>query len=67
LQICCECQQFPIVAAGIFNGEEVDIQKPLFGDGKVEFIAINTEEGMRAFERSLLFLFIVATGRFVRS
>jgi uridine kinase len=52
--------KFPIVA-GIFNGEEVDIQKPLFGDGKVEFIAVNTEEGMRAFERSLLFLFIVAT------
>ena len=48
------------VAVGIFNGEEIDLQKPLHADGKVAFIAINTEAGMRTYERSLLFLFLVA-------
>ena len=47
------------VAVGIFNGEEIDLQKPLHADGKVAFIAINTEAGMRTYERSLLFLFLV--------
>lgn len=52
--------KYPVVA-GIFNGEEIDLQKPLHEDGKVDFVAINTEEGMRTYERSLLFLFLVAT------
>jgi uridine kinase len=36
-------------------------RKPLHEDGTINFVAINTEEGMRTYERSLLFLFLVAT------
>ncbi len=48
------------VVEGIFNGVGTDLQKPLFRDGKVDFIKLDTEEGMRVYVRSLLFLFLVA-------
>jgi uridine kinase len=47
--------QSPIVE-GIFNGIGTDLQKPVFENGTVDFITLDTEEGMR----SLLFLFLVA-------
>ena len=50
----------PIVEA-IYNGETVDLQRPLTADGTVEFVEVNTPEGMRVYVRTLLFLFLVAT------
>lgn len=60
----CQMQRFTFTyppAAGIFNGEEIDLQKPLKEDGQVSFLPINTDEGLRIYERTLMFLFIVAT------
>lgn len=51
--------QSPIVE-GIFNGIGTDLQKPVFENGTVDFITLDTEEGMRVYVRSLLFLFLVA-------
>lgn len=49
----------PIVE-GIFQGVGTDLQKQLWEDGSVDFIQRDTEEGMRVYVRSLLFLFLVA-------
>lgn len=49
----------PIVE-GIFNGEAVDLQKNLYQDGTVDFIEVNTEEGMRVYTRTLLFMLLTA-------
>ena len=51
--------QSPIVE-GIFNGIGTDLQKPVFENGTVDFITLDTGEGMRVYVRSLLFLFLVA-------
>ena len=51
--------QSPIVE-GIFNGIGTDLQKPVFENGTVDFITLDTEEGRRVYVRSLLFLFLVA-------
>ena len=45
--------QSPIVE-GIFNGIGTDLQKPVFENGTVDFITLDTEEGMRVYVRSLL-------------
>lgn len=49
----------PIVE-GIFNGEAADLQKPLYKDGDVAFTEMNSEEGMRIYVRTLLFIFLTA-------
>ena len=49
--------QSPIVE-GIFNGIGTDLQKPVFENGTVDFITLDTEEGMRVYVRSLLFLLV---------
>lgn len=49
----------PIVE-GVFNGEAVDLQKPLYTDGTVDFIEVNTAEGMRTYTRTLLFMLLAA-------
>ncbi len=49
----------PIVE-GIFNGECCDLQRPLTEDGTVDFIEVNSEEGMRVYVRTLLFIFLTA-------
>ena len=46
------------VVMGIFNGEGVDLQKPLYIDGEAGFVSWDTEEGNRVYVRSLLFLFL---------
>lgn len=51
------------VVEGIFNNEAVDLQKPLYGDGTIGFIEVNTEEGMRVYTRTLLFMLLVSTQR----
>ena len=45
--------QSPIVE-GIFNGIGTDLQKPVFENGTVDFITLDTEEGMRVYVRSLV-------------
>lgn len=45
---------------GIFNGEVVDLQKSIYQDGIVDFIEINTAEGMRVYTRTLLFMLLTA-------
>lgn len=50
----------PIIE-GVFNGEAYDLQKPLLKNGSVDFIEINTAEGMRTYTRTLLFMLLVAT------
>ena len=52
--------QSPIVE-GIFNGIGTDLQKPVFENGTVDFITLDTEEGMRVYVRSLLFLCLLYT------
>ncbi len=52
----------PIVE-GIYNGEGWDLQRPLTADGTVNFVEMNSEEGMRIYVRTLLFLFLVAAKR----
>ena len=52
----------PIVE-GIFNNEAVDLQRPLTEDGAVDFIEVNTEEGMRVYTRTLLFMLLVIAKR----
>ena len=49
----------PIVES-IFNGEAVDLQKRLYADGVVDFIEVDSAEGMRTYTRTLLFLLLVA-------
>lgn len=48
------------VVEGVFNGEAVDLQRPLTADGKVSFIELDTEEGMRVYVRTLLFMLLAA-------
>lgn len=49
------------VVEGIFNNEAIDLQKPLYEDGEVGFVEVNTEEGMRVYTRTLLFMLLVST------
>ena len=49
----------PIVEA-IYNGEAIDLQRPLTADGTVDFVEVNTPEGMRVYVRTLLFIFLAA-------
>ena len=49
------------VVEGIFNNEAIDLQKPLYEDGCIGFIEVNTEEGMRVYTRTLLFMLLVST------
>ena len=51
------------VVEGIFNNEAIDLQKPLFEDGSIDFIEVNTEEGMRVYTRTLLFMLLVSAKR----
>ena len=51
------------VVEGIFNNEAIDLQKPLFEDGSIDFIEMNTEEGMRVYTRTLLFMLLVSAKR----
>lgn len=46
---------------GIFNGEAVDLQKNIYQDGTVDFIEVNTEEGMRVYMRTLLFMLLTTS------
>ncbi len=48
------------VIEGVFNGEAVDLQKPLTENGSVDFIEINSTEGMRVYTRTLLFMMLRA-------
>ena len=50
----------PLVEA-IYNGEAIDLQRPLDIDGTVAFIEVNTPEGMRVYVRTLLFMLLAAT------
>ena len=52
----------PIVE-GIFNNEAVDLQKPFYEDGTLGFIEVNTEEGMRVYTRTILFMLLVTAKR----
>lgn len=47
----------PIVE-GILDGVPIDLQEPLTHGGRVEFLEMNTEEGMRVYLRSLLFMLL---------
>ena len=49
------------VVEGVFNNEAIDLQKPLYEDGEIGFVEVNTEEGMRVYTRTLLFMLLVAT------
>ena len=53
------------VVEGIFNNEAIDLQKPLYEDGEIGFIEVNTEEGMRVYTRTLLFMLLVSAKSFV--
>ena len=50
----------PIVEATL-DGMPIDLQAPLTKGGKVEFIEMNTEEGMRIYLRTLLCVLISTT------
>jgi uridine kinase len=52
-----------LIVSSTYNGELIDLQYELTEDGKLNFIELNTEEGMRVYVRSLLFLFIVAVSK----
>ena len=49
------------VVEGIFNNEAIDLQKPLYEDGSIGFIEVNTESGMRVYTRTLLFMLLACT------
>ncbi|MEG0798689.1 MAG: nucleoside kinase [Acidaminococcaceae bacterium] len=49
----------PIVE-GMIDGVGKDLQTPLTANCSVDFIELNTDEGMRVYVRSLLYLFITA-------
>ena len=51
------------VVEGIFNNEASDLQKPLYEDGEIGFVEVTTEEGMRVYTRTLLFMLLVCTKR----
>lgn len=48
------------IAEGVFNGVAFSLQQKIPGDGTVDFIPIDSDEGMRVYVRSLTFLCIVA-------
>lgn len=47
----------PIVE-GILDGMPLDLQAPLTHGGRVDFLEMDTEEGMRIYLRTLLFIFL---------
>lgn len=52
----------PIVE-GLFNNKAVDLQRPIYDDGTVDFIEVNDEQGMRVYTRTLLFMALTAARR----
>ncbi len=52
----------PIVE-GLFNNKAVDLQRPLYENGNVDFIEVNNEQGMRVYTRTLLFMALTAARR----
>lgn len=52
-----------LIVSSTYNGELRDLQYELTESGKLNFIELNTEEGMRVYVRSLLFLFVVAVAK----
>lgn len=52
-----------LIVSSTYNSELRDLQYELTEDGKLNFIELNTEEGMRVYVRSLLFLFVVAISK----
>ena len=48
------------LAVGIFNGLEYSLHFKITEDGSVDFIPLNSVEGMRAFVRSITFVCVVA-------
>ncbi|EJW95979.1 threonyl-tRNA synthetase, partial [gut metagenome] len=52
----------PIVE-GLFNNKAVDLQRPIYDDGVVDFIEVNDEQGMRVYTRTLLFMALTAAQR----
>ena len=52
--------QSPIVEATL-NGKPIDLQTPLTHGGKVGFLEMNTEEGMRIYLRTLLCMLVATT------
>lgn len=54
--------QSPVVE-GVYNGVACDLQRPLDKDGTVDFIEVNTAEGMRVYVRTLLLVFLAAAKR----
>ena len=48
------------LAAAVLNGQEYSLRQPVLEDGEVDFIPLQSVEGMRAFVRSLTFVCIVA-------
>lgn len=51
------------IAEGVIDGLGHNLQREIHHDAAIDFIEIDSEEGMRVFVRSLLFLFIVVTNR----
>lgn len=45
---------------GVVNGRAIDLQRPLQESGPIDFIEVNTEEGMRVYIRTLIFMLEVA-------
>ena len=48
------------LAAGVFNGQEYSLSYRVTEDGEVDFIPMNSVEGMRAFVRTIIFVCDVA-------
>ena len=48
------------LAAAVLNGQEYSLRQPVLEEGDVDFILLNSVEGMRAFARSITFVCIVA-------
>ena len=48
------------LAAAVLNGQEYSLRQPVLEEGEVDFILLNSVEGMRAFARSITFVCIVA-------
>ena len=48
------------IAEAVFNGMACSLQQKIPADGRVGFIPVNSDEGMRVYVRSLTFLCIVA-------
>ena len=48
------------IAAGVMNGELVELTHPVLGDASVQVLDTTTTDGMRIYQRSLLFVLVVA-------